>query len=322
MSTQEILKSLTEKGIITEEKATQVADYEAIKPFSVHWELRTILYLGIVIFTTGLGMLVYKNIDTVGHDVLIVLTAILTVACFIYVYQKRQPFSWQEVKNPSKFVDYILLLGCTLFLILEGYLQYRHRIFGTRYGLATFIPAVLFFICAYCFDHKGVLSMAITALASWLGLAIAPLSLLEKNDFTDPQLVITATILGLILVGISWFSEQKELKKHFSYTYLLLGGNLASIATLIGLFSNDFKLIYLLIIVGLCYYFIYYARRKQSFIFLLMGVIFGYAAFSYAIFHFLPDEFGFFFGSIYFLATSAGVILFLLNVKKILGTKK
>lgn len=51
--------------------------------------------------------------------------------------------------------------------------------------------------------------MAITGLASWLGLTIAPLSIVTKNNFTDSKLIITAIVLGVSLIAASWLSDKK-----------------------------------------------------------------------------------------------------------------
>jgi hypothetical protein len=322
MNTKTILADLLDRGIISPEQSSLIEVYETEKPFSVHWELRSILYLGILLFTSGLGVIIYQNIDTIGHQVIIGLIALLTIGCFVYAFRTRHAFSWNEVESTNKLNDYALLLGCTAFLILEGYLQFQYNVFGTKYGLAVFVPTVIFFFCAYIFDHRGVLSLAITGLASWLGLTIAPLSLLSGNDFTDSRLVITAIVLGAALIIIGWMTWRKDLKSHFSFAYFFLGGNLAAIASLIGLFNEGWKFFYFIGVAALSAFFIYYSRQKHALVFLLMGVIYGYIALTYAIFNVLPDEALSFIGISYFMLTSVGVIFFLLNVKKILGIKK
>lgn len=322
MTSETVLNKLLEKEIIPPEQAIAISDYENRKPFSIHWELRSVLYIGILLFTSGLGVIIYQNIDTIGHQVIIALIALLTAGCFYYCFQKKQPFSWQEVKNPDKLGDYILLLGCTAFLILEGYLQFQYKAFGTKYGLAVFIPTIVFFFCAYYFDHRGILSMAITGLASWLGLTIAPLSLLSGNDFTDIKLVVTALVLGFILITIGWLTNERDIKKHFSFTYVFLGGNLAAIAAMIGMFDQEINILYFVTAAGLSAFFIFYARQKQQLIFLLMGTVYGYIVFTYMLFKILPDDLLAGLSVHYFLVTSIGVIFFLLNVKKILRIKK
>ncbi len=322
MNSENILQNLQAKGIISAEQSNVISGYEKTKPFSLHYELRTILYLGITLLTGGLGVLIYQNLDTIGHEVIVGLIAVITLTCFGFAFWKREPFTWFEVKTPHHFSDFVLLLGCTSFLILEGYLQFQYDLFGLKYGLVTFIPAILFFFCAYFFDHRGVLSMAITAFASWVGVNIAPFTVLQKNDFSAPNFLIIAIVLGLVLSGLGLISEYKNLKKHFSFTYLLLGSNLTLIAALTGMFSHTNWIIYALITLVLCVGLFLYARKTQSYIFLLMGTIYGYIALTYMLFKFaeiVDSAFIYTLGLYYFLLSGVGVIVFLMRIKKILG---
>ncbi|MCF0068957.1 DUF2157 domain-containing protein [Dyadobacter sp. CY261] len=322
MTTHSILNSLINKGIISKKQADSMATFESERAFSIHWELRSILYFGILLFSSGAGILIYENIDTIGHQAIIAVIAGVTIGCFYYTYKNSLPYSHEQVENPNKLIDYVLLLGCSTFLGLEGYLQYQYNLFGTRYGLAVLIPTILFFLCAYRFDHRGALSMAITGLASWLGLTIAPLSVISDNDFSDGKLIIPAIALGSILTAVGWISEEQKVKKHFAFTYMLMGGNLACIAAQIGLISHAPKILYFLVGIGLCYFFIWRARHAQSLLFLLMGTVYGYCILTYVIFTNLGPDAAFGLGIFYFLFSSVGVIYFLLNFKKFLGIKK
>jgi uncharacterized membrane-anchored protein len=315
------LNILLEKEIISPELASKIDLEEKNKPFSIHWELRTLLYLGITCLTSGLGVLIYKNIDTIGHNILIALIGLACAGCFYFAIKHNKPFTWEEVKNPENLADFALLGGCVLFLMLEGYLQYQYNLFGNRYGIAALIPAIVFFYCAYRFDHRGVLSMAITALASWIGVSIAPVTLWQSNNFNTQPLTVTALALGILLTLAGWFSEKFNKKAHFSFTYLLFGGNLAFVAASIGLYNFDFKIAYFLIIAVLTFLSITYARQKQSYLFLLMGAIYGYCAFTYGFFKVVPNDADFFLYQFYFLGTAAGIIYFLINIKKIVKNK-
>lgn len=325
MNPNKILQSLQEKNIITPEQSTLISEYENTAPFSIHYELRTLLYLGITMLTGGLGILIYQNIDTIGHGVIVGLMALGLLGCFGFAYIKRSSFSWKEVKNPSQFADFTLLLGCIMFLILEGYLQFQYDLFGTKYGLVTILPSIIFIPVAYFFDHRGVLSMGLTALASWVGVSIAPLSVLSQNDFSAPNFIFTAMALGLILSAVGLVSEYKNLKKHFSFTYLLLGSNLTLIATMTGMFNHGNWFIYTIIALVLCVGLFLYARKTQSYIFLLMGVIYGYIAFTYLLFKILElinSETLWLLAMYYFLISGVGVVMFLINIKKILGGER
>ncbi len=318
MKNQEILNQLKSKNIISESQASLIIEAEANRPFSIHWELRTLLYLGISFAMTGLGLLIYKNINTIGHDVLIALIALACIYCFYYTFKYSKPFDYQEVKQDKNLIDFVLLGGCLLFLALESYLQYQYNLFGKRYGIATLIPAVFFFFCAYRFDHRGVLSMGITALASTIGVTISPVNLWQSSNLNTQALIISAISLGIFLVAIGIVSEKRAIKKHFSFTYLLYGANLVFVAALVGLFNYDFKVVYFLIIAVMAFLSIVYARKTSSYLLLLLGVVFGYIAFSYSFFKILPTNVDFFFYQFYFFASAGGIIYFLINIKKII----
>ncbi|PLK45033.1 DUF2157 domain-containing protein [Emticicia sp. TH156] len=318
-----LLKLLTETGIIPEDQSGKVQVYEKNKPFSIHWELRTFLYAGIVLLGAGLGTVIYFNIDSIGHTVLISLIVAALLGCLWYAFRYRKPFSWNEVPTGDKLDDFALLAACVLFLTLEGYLQYQYNIFGTRYGLVTFLPAVLFFFLAYRFDHRGVLSMAITAFSSWVGVNIAPIKLWQQKNFSTVDLTNISILLGVVLIAAGFIAGYKKLKAHFAFTYLIFGSNIAFVAGLAGLIQFDTKFLYILLITLLSAGSIWYGRKMQSFVFLLMGVLYGYVAFTYFIFYRdWAQGLSFTIYTLYYLGSAVGIVLFLINIKQIIGIKK
>src|SRR3954454_21908489 len=200
-------RQLHSDGIITATELEHIEHYESSKLFSVYWEIRTILYAGILLLTSGIGILVYKNIDTIGHQTILAAIALAIVACFYYLQKHKQPYSNKEVKNVSPLFDYIALLGCLLFGTFVGYLQFEYHPFGNLLWLATLLPALLFLYCAYGFDHKGLLALGITGITSTLGLSIAPMQLLDNNNFTDFSLLLTALALGFTFLLVVLYNN-------------------------------------------------------------------------------------------------------------------
>ena len=314
-----ILDNLQSAELITADEQTRLRNAELSKPFSVHWELKTLLYLGVVLLNLGLGYLIYQHIDTIGHAVIIGLISLVCLASFGYAAKNVAPFTLNALKSPTIYFDYAVLLGCLTFLTVEGYLQYQYTFFGTRYGLAAFIPMLLFFPVAYYFDHRGALSLGIVALATWLGISIAPLDMLNRNDFSNQPLVYTGILLGIVLCFMGYLSELKNIKKHFAFTYFNFGSHLFFITVLAALFSFNQQLLFTLILMGGVAFFIFYARQTTSFYFLLLAVVYGYIGLTYlivnALSHTNTDP------SVYFLyfIMSCGFILYLIfNYKKIL----
>jgi hypothetical protein len=315
MTILQTLDLLSEKEILSTEQHALLKKEAETRPISLHWEINILLMAGISLLTTGLGVLIYKNIDTIGHQAIIALIALATMACGWYVFKHKQPFLLSKTQMPQTLPDNMLLLGCSLFLILEGYLQYQYQIFGMRYGLATLIPAVLFFVCAYRFDHIGVLTMAMTAFVSWTGLTVTPLSIFSENVFQyHPILIYTGIAVGAFLVVVGLFLNQRSIKPHFTFSYLNFGFNLATIAALYGSFEIN-KIPYALLVLAFCALGILYARRAQSYFFLLASTIYGYIAFTTLIFHFIDESALVLF---YGIASCFGIVLFFLNFKKLL----
>jgi hypothetical protein len=321
------LAELQARNLLPPAQAAAIAAADQARPFSLHYELRALLYLGITLLAGGLGVLVYQNIDSIGHGVIIAVIALLMAACFGYAARHRAPFTWGIAPKTSVGADYLLLLGCLLFVVLEGYVQYQYGLFGNRYGLATAIPALVFLPLAYWFDHRGVLAMGITALASWVGLTVAPLAVLIENDFWNDQIQRAAFGLGLVLMAAGFYSEHTGRKAHFAFTYLLLGSNLAlaslTTATLQASFHERHLTVFgsAFLTLVLCAGLLWYARRTQSYWFLVLAAAYAYVALGCVLAQFimaLPDELIVASLLIVFPLSALAVVLFFVNLKKIL----
>ena len=323
---------LHKEQLITDEQLSNIQNHEKNAVISLHWELTTILYLGIVLLTAGLGVLAYDNIDSIGHITILGFIGMGTIACFGYCFKHKQPFSFNKISSPNIWFDYILLLGCLLLLTFVGYIQYQYQIFGNRLGFAIFIPMLILFFVAYSFDHLGVLSLAITSLAAWVGISITPLQLLKANDFDNPIIIRTAVILGIFLILVAHFSESKNLKAHFAFTYRNFGMHLFFIACLARLFQkyadynydtnldthNYSVIIYFLLFVLGAFYFYRYAIKSNSYYFMVFTVLYGYVALTDIFFRLISvDLFDIILPAIfYFIITGIGLILLLIHLNK------
>jgi len=306
-------------GLIGDNSLQRIEAFEKNRLFSLFWELRTLLYLGVLLLTGGLGILVYKNIDTIGHQAVLAFIALVTAGCFFYCFRKRAPFNWEFTKAPTAFFDYILLLGCLSLLIFLGYLQYAYDVFGDDYGLATFIPMVILFFTAYLFDHAGVLSLAITNLAAWAGLAITPSTILRSGNFNSPSLIYTGLALGALLLAAGRLSEQRRLKAHFGPIYSNFGIHLFFIAALAGLFTFDrMYLLWFLGLLGVAAYCFMLAMTRRSFYYAMIVILYTYIALSYVILRLLEKGGAevISLGLMYFVGSAIGIIMLLLHINR------
>jgi len=322
-------EKLAAQGLLSPSELGSIKDSFKNRLFSLHWELRSILFLGISLFTTGISMLVYKNSDSIGHGAIIAFIAMICTGCFYYCFKNRQPYSNEEVKSKTSFFDYVLLLACILLVTLLGYLQYQYTIFGDRYNLATLAPALPLLLFAYFFDNRAVLSLGITGLAASIGLTITPLEMLNSSNFSSFSLILTALVFSLVTWITAHILAGKNVKKHFSFTYSNFAANMALAATLAGLFSDNFKFFFLPLLLFFSWIVYRYSIREKSIYFLLITCLYGYIGLSYLFFYLLfhtfeetfnHSEILFIYSALaYLAATCVLVIRFFRNYRKILN---
>ena len=82
---EQATQSLFEKNLITEEQFKQITAHRNLNIFSLYSELKLFLYLSVLLFTSGIGILIYQNIDTIGHIAILSLLLIVTAICFYLI---------------------------------------------------------------------------------------------------------------------------------------------------------------------------------------------------------------------------------------------
>jgi Predicted membrane protein (DUF2157) len=296
--------------------------------FSIYWEIRALLYLGVLSLSSGLGILVYKNIETLGHQTILFVIGLLTASCFGFCFKRAEPFTAKESASTSSLSDYILLLGVLLFGIFIGYLQFKYRVFGNHHDLAIGAPALFYLYLAYRFDHRAVLQLAISGICAALGLAITPLSIISQGLFHYKIPIYLGLGIGggLFLIGAA--SEKFAFKSHFSFSYIHFAIHITMIAGLAGMITGGplGKLLFFILLAIGSLGIWKYARLKNSAYFLLCAVLYGYISITYLIMHMLfqinslGSETAYLVFS-YFLLSCAGTIYFFLNLKTMLGNK-
>ncbi len=310
------------EGDISDASLEKIQTAAAKKLFSLHWELKTILYLGVLLLSAGIGILIYKNIDSIGHQAILAFIALVSAASFYYCIKTTASFSLQRTASPNVFFDYVLLLACLTFVSFTGYLQFQYNVFGNRYGLATFIPMIVLFFSAYYFDNLAILSLAITSFAAWAGITLTPLKILQQNDFDDSTIIFTGLAVGVVLLLAGMLTKKRNTKAHFEFTYSNFGTHILFISCLATEFKFDaWYLAWFLLLAATCFFFYLKARKENSFYFLLLLSLYGFIGLSYVVIRLLfytarLDIGGFMLACIYFIAASIGLIFFLIKMNK------
>jgi hypothetical protein len=273
---------LHEQGLLSEESLSKIRQKQNDSTISLFWDLRIVLYAGVLLLTGGLGVLIYKNIDDIGHLAVIGAMTVMALICYVYALRKMKPFSWGEVRSPGTIFDYTLLLGSILMVTLIGYVQYQYRIFGTEWKMATFIPMVILFITAYYFDNQALLSMAILNLAAWLGVTINEKIFMATEQINNKTTLIIATLLGVALILASIATRSSTRKTHFHGLYHLFGTHMYFLSAFIALFvfQPRYYIWVLVYLAGAVYHFIK-AKKENSYYYMVITLIYLYGCFGF-----------------------------------------
>jgi hypothetical protein len=199
---------------------------------SVRLEIRVLLYVGVLLLTSGVGALVVEHHGAIGPLAIAGSIGLAAAACLAWVVRRAPRFSWDEVPSPSVAFDYVLLLGLLLSASDLGYVEAQFTVLGPRWAHHLLVVAVVYLLAAYRWDSRTVLGLALTTLAAWRGVSISLVSASLGAGDTG-ELRSNAIAFGALYVAAATASVRLERKPHFEQVFgnaglLLLLGALVS----------------------------------------------------------------------------------------------
>jgi len=201
---------------------------------SVRFEIRTLLYVGVLLLTSGVGVLVALHQEEIGPLAIAAGIALAAAGSLIWVARRAAPFSWGEVPSPSVAFDYVLLLGLLLVAADLAYVEVQFTVLGPRWAYHLLIVGVLYLLAAYRWDSRTALGLAVATLAAWRGLSVSLVpAMIGPGVAAD--LRASAIALGALYVGAAVLSVRLARKPHFEEVFastgllLLLGGLLSGV---------------------------------------------------------------------------------------------
>lgn len=201
---------------------------------SVRFEIRTLLYVGVLLLTSGVGVLVARHQEDIGPLAIATGIALAAAGSLIWVTRRAAPFAWGEVPSPHVAFDYVLLLGLLLVAADLAYAEVQFTVLGPRWAYHLLIVGVLYLLAAYRWDSRTALGLALTTLAAWRGVSLSLVpALIGPGVAAD--LRASAIALGALYVGAAVLSVRLARKPHFEEVFagtgllLLLGGLLSGV---------------------------------------------------------------------------------------------
>jgi len=280
-------KSLLDKNLITENQFQEIVQYRSLNIFSLNVELKLLLSIAVLMFTSGIGILIYDNIDSIGHIALLSILFAITCGCFYYCFKNSKGFQRTETTFESPFLEYLVLIANILTCIFIGYLQFQYEAFGTHYGLATLVPTIVSFFCAYYFDNKSVLTIAVTGLAAYIGLSVTPQDIFNdsNNFYANQSLSYSAIGLGVLLIAWTIYSFKISLKTHFALIYLTFALHIISVTSISNMVGDDMIwFLFASILAGSSVYFYKISHQLKAISLYVFMIIYAYIGINIFIF--------------------------------------
>lgn len=222
---------LAAAGILPPERAPLFLRVARRELVSVHWELRALLYAGVLLLTGGVGLLVKENLDRIGPVTIAVALGLAAGAALAWVWRVSPPFAWGEAPSPNLAFDYMLLLAVLLAAADLAYVEVQFTPLGADWPWHLLIVALLTGLAAFRFDSRVVFSLALSTFAAWRGIAVAQLGsfLGGREDAVRWNAIgcgVLFAALGLVLVCTGRKAHFEPVAVHLGW--LLILGGLAS----------------------------------------------------------------------------------------------
>lgn len=311
-------QKIFEDGILNQNQFDYLEKIDSNQIVSLYFELRSLLYIGVLLLTTGIGFIVYLNLGGIGHLALISVMIILEGVVFWYIHKHALPYSNSEQKSPTPYFDYVVLFGALLIISIFTYILIQYDLLELFLEWSSLISAIIFFYLAFRYDHRGVLALGITAFSAFWGLNLSMVDWASFEFHEMGQLYHTGIGVGLLLFLTGMGLKLKNIKIHFVFTFQNFGLILFFISITNALFDGynwgfyAWASMLASLIISIA------SWKKQEYLFFVYSAIAGYIAFTRLLIEIannMPFELWF----LYIMVSMAGLILM---IERIINRKR
>lgn len=269
------LEHWREQGAISAEQHAHLASLSRREPFSLFLELNILFYAGVLAFVAGLGWTVTTYSQQLGDVLVLVILSAIFAACFWYCFSRAPAWALAQTSAPNAVFDYVLYLGSLVWCIELAYLENRLHLLSGQWDLYLLATAVFFFFLAYRFDNRFVLSLALSSLAGWFGLAIS-----HWPSHQDAAYRQYALVYCLVIAGGGALLQHRGVKPHFFGTYLNIAANVGFWALLSGVFNREGYGLWFLVLLIACGLSLAWGLKRRQFAFVAYSAVYGYVGVS------------------------------------------
>jgi hypothetical protein len=185
------LRTLHAEGSIDDATAARALAADTGRVFSVHAELRAVLYAGVLLVMSGLGIVLARNLERIGPLAIVTGLALAAAACGTPAWRARR-----AGRPLTVAAEYLLLLA-----VLHGAL-------------------------AYAFASPLLLAASLAALAGWFGVGGSFGDALQLSTST-PALGARALACAAVIVAWRGIDRRRREDSSFGAVFEHFAANLA-----------------------------------------------------------------------------------------------
>ena len=228
----EALERLRANNVLSQAQALPLLREARGERVSARPELKTLLYAGVLLTVSGVGLFLKENRERLGPALIASVVGAAAAACLVYAFRRSPAFTWGRAASPHVAADYLLLLGVLLGAADLAYLETQFALLGPNWPYHLLVVSVLSLAAAYRFDSRAVLSFALASFAAWRGVAV---SLPYASGWSGGTTAVRANALacGAVFVAAGILTGRSRRKPHFEPVWtttgllLLFGGVLS-----------------------------------------------------------------------------------------------
>lgn len=311
MSVLDRLDRWKSEDVITAEQHTLFTGLVRDEPFSLFSEINVLFGAGVLAFVLGLGWTVTTLSRQLGDVLIVALLSAIVVGCLWYCFARATAWSAAETPSANALTDYLLYLCCLVWSIELAYLEQRFQLLATHWDVYLLVTAIFFFLLAYRFDNRLVLSLALSSLAGWFGVAFMRLPFTLSAASRPDALLFCAMVLAAGAL-LRW----REIKPHFFGTYLNFVANVLFLTLLSGVFGADNRTAWVFALLGAGAASMLWGISRREFAFVAYASVYTYVGLASLVARSSVDFVGMLF---LFVATAVAMLVMLVVVSRRFG---
>ncbi len=260
-------------GAIDSATATRAVALERREIFSLYGELRASMYCGVLLLTSGVGLLIKNNGLGLGPAGIIAVLGLAAGGCYGIALRARF-----MGRRHTVVADYVLLLGALLLSADLGYAESEFHLLGAHWSWHLLLLTLAHAAAAYAFESPLLLTAALTTLVGWLGVTGGTVNLLGFSQMTAVMAIRGFVAAAVVL---AWrMLDRRRPGTRFSDTFDHFCANLSFWAALAWCTLDSWRLAGLCIVALLAVISIWRGLRSASEAFVVYAV--GYSALALA----------------------------------------